>query len=268
MTSEYQVDPLTPHLGARVSGLSLSPDLSGDAVGAVRDLVDQHYVVAFADQSLSPVNLRDLTSQFGSLFEHHAEDGVIRCDEAPEVLQMLKEPDGARLFGGADWHADVTFRNPAAYLSVLHAIELPSLGGDTLFASTVAAYNALSDGMKHTLGNLNAVHSYSGRGHPDDPEQSALHPVIRRHPVTGVRGIYVNRMFTTRFEGMSQAESEPIIDFLDRHISSPEFTCRMTWQPGQVVMWDNRFTLHYPSNDFTNQRRLLIRCTAMESVAS
>jgi len=265
MDADYQAHSLTPHLGARVRGLTLSPDMSSQTRDAVRGFVDQHYVVAFSDQALNPVDLRGVVRHFGPLFSHHADDGVIRCEDAPEVLQMLKEPDGTRLFGGADWHADVTFRKPAAYLSVLHAIELPSLGGDTLFASTVAAFAALSDGMKQTLRGLNAVHSYTGRGRPDYPEQTAIHPVIRQHPVTGVEGIYINRMFATRFEGMSAEESEPLIDFLDRHISRPEFTCRVTWESGQVVMWDNRFTLHYPSNDFVNQRRLLIRCTAMEA---
>ena len=114
------------------------------------------------------------------------------------------------------------------------------------------------------LRKLSAVHSYDGPGRPDSPEQTAVHPVVRRHPETGAEGLYLNRMFVTRFAEMTEAESRPLIDYLDRHMSRPEFTCRLRWRAGQVVMWDNRFTLHSPINDFTGERRLLIRCTALE----
>ena len=178
---------------------------------------------------------------------------------------MLKEPDGTRLFGGSDWHADVTFRRPAGYLSVLHALEIPPLGGDTGFASTVAAFQALSPGMQEMLRGLEAVHSYDGPGRPEHPEETAVHPVVRRHPETGAEGLYLNRMFVTRFAGMTPEESRPLIDFLTAHMIQPHFTCRLSWRAGQVVMWDNRFTLHYPINDFSGHRRRLIRCTALES---
>jgi len=262
-TASVTVQPITPHLGAWASGVSIGAD-QDHAARELQKVLDDHLVVAVADQSVSPVELREFTRQLGPLFIHHADEGVLHCEDAPEVLRMLKEPDGDRLFGGGDWHADVTFRNPAGYASVLHAIELPPVGGDTCFSSTIAAFAALSDGMKETLRSLNAVHSYDGPGRPDHPDETATHPVVRAHPVTGKEGLYINRMFATRFEGMSQEESKPLIDFLGSHISRPEFGCRISWKPGQVVMWDNRFTLHYPSNDFTGHRRLLIRCTAME----
>ena len=173
-----------------------------------------------------------------------------------------------RLFGGGGWHADVTFRSPAAYLSVLQSVELPPVGGDTLFANNIRAFAALSEGMKTTLRSLTAVHSYSGRGMAEHPSESARHPVVRKHPATGQEGLYINKMFAVRFEGMSTEESEPLIDFLDEHMSRPEFTCRVSWHPGQLVMWDNRFTLHYPVNDFSGHLRLLLRCTAMEGSAA
>ena len=100
---------------------------------------------------------------------------------------------------------------------------------------------------------------------PDHPTETALHHVVREHPVTGVRGLYLNRMFVRRFDGMTEAESKPLIDFLDRHMSRTEFTFRHRWQPGDLVLWDNRFTLHYPINDFSGHPRLLLRCTALES---
>ena len=177
---------------------------------------------------------------------------------------MLKEPEGKRLFGGSDWHADVTFRDPAGYVSALHAKQVPPVGGDTLFANTIAAFSALSSGMQDMLRTLKAVHSYSGPDAPDHPTETAIHPVVRRHPKTGQEGLYVNPMFVTRFEGMTARESRPLLDFLDEHMTQYEFTARVSWKKNQLVMWDNRFTLHYPINDFSGHRRLLYRCTAVE----
>lgn len=257
--------PLTPQIGAVLQGVTLSASLDAATLAAIRAALARHLVLAFDDHSLTPAELRDFTALFGPLFVHHDDTGVIRADGLPEVLEMRKEPDGTRLFGGSDWHADVTFRKPAGYLSVLQSVILPPLGGDTGFASTIAAFEALSPGLQALLRGLSAEHSYDGPGRPDRAGQTAVHPVVRRHPESGAEGLYINRMFATRFEGWSATESRPLIDFLDRHMTRPEFTCRMTWRPGRVVMWDNRFTLHYPINDFTGQRRLLLRCTALEA---
>jgi taurine dioxygenase len=202
---------------------------------------------------------------FGPLFLHHADEGVLFVDGVPEVLEMRKEADGTRLFGGSDWHADVTFRKPAAYVSALQAKILPPLGGDTAFASCIAAYETLSPALQSVLEKLAAVHSYDGPNAPDHPTQTALHPVVRQHPTTGKRGLYLNRMFVRRFDGMTEAESRPLIEYLDRHMSRVEFTFRHRWQEGDLVFWDNRFTLHYPVNDFSGHRRLLLRCTALEA---
>ncbi|MEM7170526.1 MAG: TauD/TfdA family dioxygenase [Pseudomonadota bacterium] len=260
-----QIRPLTPHLGAVLSGLTLSGQPDPATLKILRTALAEHLVLVIPDQDLSPAVLRDFVGHFGPHFLHHADEGVIFAEGLPEVLEMRKEPDGARLFGGSDWHADVTFQNPAAYLSVLQAVILPSVGGDTAFANGIAAFQALSLAYQDMLRGLKAVHSYDGPGRPPRPGHTATHPVVRRHPDTEKEGLYINRMFAIHFEGMNEAESRPMIDFLDRHMSRPEFTCRVTWQPGQVVMWDNRFTLHYPINDFSGQRRLLYRCTALES---
>ena len=261
----YQVTPLTPQVGARVEGMRLSADLSDDDIATIEGWIDTHHVLVFPGQSLTAPALRDFTARFGPLFDHHDDVGVLRHPEAPEVLEMRKEPDGTRLFGGSDWHADVTFRAPGAYLSILHAQVLPPVGGDTGFASTVAAFEALSPGMQALFRNLNAVHSYDGPGRPDRDGQTAVHPVVRTNPRTHREGLFINRMFANRFEGMSQDESKDLIAFLDRHMTRPEFTCRVGWELGQVVMWDNRFSLHYPINDFSGHQRLLIRCTAMDT---
>ncbi len=260
-----QLDFVSPVLGVYVDDFDFTATASLDAATKIRELLDQHLVVVVRGQDLSPEQQRDLVREFGPLFRHHADEGVIFADGLPEVLEMRKEPDGARLFGGSDWHADVTFRKPAAYVSALHAKILPPLGGDTGFASTIAAWEALSAGLQATLAPLSVVHSYDGPDAPDHPTETAIHPLVREHPVTGKRGLYINRMFARRFDGMTEAESRPLIEFLDRHMSRVEFTFRHRWQDGDLVFWDNRFTLHYPINDFSGHRRLLLRCTALET---
>jgi taurine dioxygenase len=263
-STETLLEPLSPHVGAVMRGLTLSGSPSDETLEAIRDALARHLVLVFADQQLSPTGLRDFASNFGEPHVHHDDDGVIRAAGLPEVLEMRKEPDGTRLFGGACWHADVTFTKPAGYVSVLHALVIPTVGGDTAFASTIAAFAALSPTMQDLLRGLEAVHSYDGPGKPDREGLTAVHPVIRQHPDTGAEGIYLNRMFVVRFVGMTSYESRSIIDFLDQHMTRPEFTCRVRWTEGQVVIWDNRFTLHYPIDDITGQRRLLLRCTALE----
>ncbi len=260
-----RLDFVSPVLGVYVDEVNLLACAPQDAAGQIRQLLDQHLVVVVRGQELSAAQQRELVSHFGPLFLHHADEGVIYADGLPEVLEMRKEPDGSRLFGGSDWHADVTFRKPAAYVSALHAKILPPLGGDTGFASTISAWETLSAGMQATLASLSVVHSYDGPDAPDHPTETAIHPLVRRHPVTGKQGLYINRMFAKRFEGMTEAESRPMIEFLDRHMSRIEFTFRHRWRQGDLVFWDNRFTLHYPINDFSGHRRLLLRCTALEA---
>ena len=256
--------PITPCIGAALRGFQLSASPGEETLGAIKAALARHLMVVIGDQKLTPTDLRDFTSCFGPLFRHHADEGVIHAGGLPEVLEMRREADGRGLFGGGAWHADVTFRKPAGYISVLHALIVPPVGGDTGFANTIAAFEALSPGMRELLRGLQAVHSYDGPGKPDCKGQTAVHPVVRKHPQTGAEGLYLNRMFTTRFLGMTEEESQPLIEFLVRHAIRPEFTCRVRWRAGQVVLWDNRFTLHYPIDDFTGHRRLLIRCTALE----
>ena len=262
---QVQLDYVSPVLGVYVEGLSVGDKNMAQAATQIKAWLDQYLVVVLRGQSLTPIQQRELVRYFGPLFLHHADEGVIHADGIPEVLEMRKEADGARLFGGSDWHADVTFRKPAAYVSALQAKILPPLGGDTAFASTIVAYETLSPGFQAMLARLEAVHSYDGPDAPDHPTETAIHPVVRQHPVTGKRGLYINRMFAKRFQGMTGAESKPLIDYLDRHMSRVEFTFRHRWREGDLVFWDNRFTLHYPINDFSGHRRLLLRCSALES---
>lgn len=227
----------------------------------------ERLVVVLPGQALDPGALHEFMNHFGPAHVHHPDEGVVFVPDLPEVLELRKDPDGARLFGGDGWHADVTFLEPCGSITGLSASVVPPSGGDTLFASSIAAFEALSPTMQDLLRSLRAVHSYDGPWHPDRPGLTAVHPVVRRHPETGLEGLYVNTMFITRFDGMTPAETRPLLDFLETHITRPEFTCRVSWEPGQLVLWDNRFTLHYPVNDFAGHARLLHRRVALERPA-
>ena len=261
-----KVKEIAPGIGGVLDSVNISEQPKSITVAVVKNTIADRFVLVLPEQELSAKSLRKFASNFGRLFIHHSDDDVVHAEGVPEVLEIRKEPDGERLFGGADWHADVTFRKPAGHLSMLYAKVIPPVGGDTAFASTVAAFNALSPGMQALLRTLYAVHSYNGPGRPNHPEQTACHPVVRKHPETGAEWMYINRMFTTRFSDMTEAESRPLIEFLANHITRPEFTCRIRWHQKQLVIWDNRFTLHYPINDFTGEHRLLLRCTTLESL--
>ena len=186
-------------------------------------------------------------------------------EDCPEVLELLRNPEDEEMFGGESWHTDISWLDPIGYVSILHGIELPPIGGDTAFASTISAFEALSEGMKNTLRELSAVHAYHWYEQREDPNWTAVHPVVRRHPVTGREGLYMTRMFTSRFDGMTEAESAPLLQYLFAHMEQHQFTCRFQWQAGDVLIWDNRFTLHYPVNDFSGQRRRMIRTSSMDS---
>lgn len=182
----FDIAPLTGALGAEVSGIDLARPLGHDVAAEVRRALDQHLVLFFRDQRLTPLQLRAFVSGFGPLFLHPEVEGVA---EAPEVIELRKEPDGDRLFGGEGWHGDLTWLNPAGYVSALHGIEVPEVGGDTCFANLILAFECLSAGMKDLLRGMRAVHAYplarpySGRYEPQlrvrgNGALAAVHPVV------------------------------------------------------------------------------------------
>jgi taurine dioxygenase len=255
---------ITPHLGAVVRGLDLSRKPDAVLREQLEVAMAQHLMLVIEDQDLSPEQLRDLALAFAPPHLHHPDDNVFFAGGLPEVLELRREAEGGHLFGGGGWHADVTFQKPAGYFSFLHAKVLPPVGGDTGFASTVAAFRTLSPGMQDMLRGMSAVHSYDGPGRPEHSTLTVAHPVVRKHPRTGTEGLYLNTMFVTRFEGMTPTESRPLLLWLEAHMTRMEFTLRLRWKPGHLVIWDNRFTLHYPSNDFTGHERRMIRCATLE----
>ncbi|MEM7058349.1 MAG: TauD/TfdA family dioxygenase [Pseudomonadota bacterium] len=259
--SAIKIAPVTGALGAVVIGVDLATD--GTAVETLKTALDQHLVLYVPDQNLDRFQLAALGRAFGPPFLHPLVNNGF--DDCPEVLELRREPEDTIMFGGASWHADVSWLPKVGYASILHGKEVPPVGGDTAFASTISAFETLSPGLQDTLRGLSAIHAYHWSEGIEDPDWRVTHPVVRRHPATGCEGLYVNRMFTTRFDGMTVAESAPLLAYLFDHMEKIEHTCRFRWRAGGVLIWDNRFTLHYPVNDFSGQRRVMIRTTSLES---
>ncbi len=261
LTTGPSLSRVTGALGAVLTGVDLRDVPS--ALGPLRDALDRHLVVYVPDQSLDRFQLSALGRAFGPAFLHPlVQNGFADC---PEVLELRREPEDKIMFGGESWHADVTWLDPAGYVSILHGQIIPPVGGDTAFASTIAAFESLSPKLQDTLRGLSAHNAFHWYERREDPDWTAIHPVVRRHPVTGREGLYVCRMFTTRFEGMTIAESAALLGFLFDHMERIEHCCRFRWSPGGVLLWDNRFTLHYPVNDFSGERRVMIRTTCLEA---
>ena len=255
-----KISPVTGALGATVDGVDLSA-LDDAGFAAVETALAAHLALYFPDQSLDRHQLAALGRRFGPPFLHPLVDNGF-ADE-PSVLEIVREPDDRAMFGGESWHVDVSWLDRVGTVSILHAKELPPVGGDTGFASSIAAFEALSEGMKATLRTLKAVHAYHLYEGREDPDYSAVQPVVRKCP-DGREALYLTSMFNQRFEGMTPAESAPLLNFLFAHQIRHEFTCRFRWTQGGVLMWDNRTTLHYPINDFTGHRRRMIRTTSLE----
>lgn len=254
----WSVELLAPNLGARVSGANLAT-LDADTATALRSLLRDHLVLAFDNQVLSADQHVAIGEIFGQPFIHPFLTAV---PEHPAILDVVKEADEAATFGGEHWHADITFQQPPSSASLLHARQLPPLGGDTLFANQHLAFSTLSTGMQDLLRGLRAVHLYPGKPE-DEPGAMAIHDVIRSNPRTGSDALYVNTAFVSRFEGMTEAESAPLLEFLFAHQVRPEGTLRLSWTDAMLAVWDNGSVLHYAMNDYAGHRRELRRVTAV-----
>jgi taurine dioxygenase len=271
--SRLEVRPLASALGAEIFGTDLAERLDDATVQAVRAALLEHVVIFFRDQKLEPRQLLALAERFGEVAEYPLVKGLPEC---PLVLPVIKEPHERVNFGGI-WHSDTTYLERPALGTLLYALETPPVGGDTMFASMYLAYEALSEGMQRLLGSLQAVNvagkaitlktreaMHSKRGTTAEPEAiSAVHPVVRTHPETGRKALYVNLAHTLRFTDMSEEESAPLLDYLFAHQIKPEFTCRFRWRPGSLAFWDNRASLHYPLNDYHGHRRVMHRVTLL-----
>ena len=271
------VQPVAGSLGAEVSGVDLAAPLSNAAAAEIRRAFTENLVLFFRDQRLTPEQHLAFSGLFGRLCRMPY---IKHMDDYPDIIAVLKEADERKIstFGNA-WHSDFSFLEEPPLGSILYAREVPSHGGDTLFANMYEAYEALSEGMKRMLLGLKAMHSgkpYGQGSLPKDlktsrsigiernnPEadREIAHPVVRLHPESGRKALFVNAIYTTRFEDMSEAESRPLLDFLFEHVQRPEFACRFRWAEGSLAVWDNRCTVHYAVNDYDGSRRLMHRTT-------
>lgn len=273
MSQSLNIRRVAGALGAEISGVDLAQPLSDETIAAIRRALVEHQVIFFRDQDLTPAQQVAFGRRFGPLNIHPYVTGMAG---QPEVMEIIKEPSDRINFGGG-WHSDMSFLETPAIGSILYAVELPEWGGDTLFASQAAAFEALSPGLQKTLEGLNAVHSasreYSAQGHSaqkrgamqvaeaDGYVGEYVHPMVLVHPETGRKALYVNPAFTLRIEGWKTKESKALLDYLFDHCRYEAFTCRFAWAKGSVAFWDNRSVWHFALNDYPGQRRHMRRVT-------
>jgi taurine dioxygenase len=266
-----RVDKLAGALGARVSDFNVADAIgSDDLFAALQAALLEHQVLVLREQRITPLEQRVLASRFGPIEGHPAYEVVAGTGDVQILESTPEKPSKIEL-----WHSDMTFRATPPMLTMLHGKVIPPYGGDTLFASQTAAYDALSADMRGFLDGLTARHDFA-HGFKESLAEAggyerlkgALeanppvdHPLVRTHPVTGRKALYVNTLFTVRINELTAAESRAVLELLFRHCICDEFTARVSWQPDTLVMWDNRSTQHKPVNDFFPQHRRMHRVT-------
>mgnify|MGYP001346271796 CR=1 FL=1 len=273
-----EVRPVAGSLGAELRGVDLSRPLPEQAASELRHALVEHLVLFLRDQDLTLGQLLDVTTIFGPPFRVPY---VKHMDEYPDIIAVLKEADERNVstFGNA-WHSDFSFLEAPPMGSVLYAKEVPPQGGDTLWANMYDAYEALSGGMRRMLDPLRALQSGRPYGAARPPPQDLrtsrsirmernnpeadreiAQPVVIVHPSSGRKALFVNPIYTSRFEHMTEAESRPLLEYLYQHCIKPEWACRFRWEAGSLAVWDNRCTIHYAVNDYDGHRRLMYRTT-------
>lgn len=259
--STIEVRPISGTIGAEIHGVDISQNLDDQTIGDIRKALLDHCVIFFRDQTIDVQQHKAFTRRFGDIFIHPNYRGMQKDNEIVEI----KRSPGDKKIVGEEWHADTTMVAEPPMGAILYALEVPPYGGDTLFASQYAAYDALSDGMKQLLSGLRAYHSDRKVAGPaanmnahratkvredaDWRETVSLHPVVVTHPETGRKLLYVNHSYTMGLEGMTEDESRPLLNYLLDHGHRPEFTCRFRWEKGSVAFWDNRVCKHLAVHD-------------------
>ncbi len=266
--------PLTGAMGAEIRGIDLTR-LDAPAFSALERALYDFGAIVVRDQKLSHDEQKSFAARFGEIEVHPIVEGI---DGHPEIIKIHKSAGDAATFG-VGWHSDNSFTERPSLCSIVYGVTIPPYGGDTLFANQYLAYEQLSDGMRRMLDGLYAVHSakyaytapttdakYEGKTtmsyrRSETIGAEVLHPVVRTHPETGRRALYVNPMFTVRFADMSEEESRPLLDFLFRHAAREDFQCRVRWYEGSVTLWDNRCVMHSALNDCQGFERIHYRVT-------
>lgn len=271
--NRIEVHPTSGGAGAEIHGIDLSRGVDDAELALLRQALADHGVIFFREQELTPEQHIAFAQRFGKI---NINRFFKPTDTYPEIAEVRKEAGQKTNIGGR-WHTDHSYDEIPALGSILLARDVPPCGGDTMFASMSKAFDALSDGMKRTLKGLRAVHSTSRTfgmevkkyieagdsriGNLDHTPITAVHPVVIRHPDNGRDTLYVNRDFTLHFEGWTEEESAPLLDFLFQHGAQPEFQTRFRWRPGSIAFWDNRATWHLAVNDYHGEKRLMHRIT-------
>lgn len=265
------VAPISGALGAEIAGVDISRPIDDATFAEIRRAWVENLVIFFRGQSLDDDALTAFGRRFAPLFRH---PNLLTDGPYPDIVRIRRMP-GDRKIVGEDWHTDTTCMAEPPCGAVLYAVDVPPYGGDTLFANQYLAYETLSDGLKERLLNLKAVHSdimvagpQAGRNQyrstkvREDSnwhETVSEHPVVRTHPESGRKALFVNRSYTVRFAGMTAEESRPLLEFLWNHATRPEITCRFRWEKGSVAVWDNRCTMHIAVNDVWEFPRIMHR---------
>lgn len=252
LPAHWSVTKLAGALGAEIRGPSLGNASTADTE-LIKQLLLEHQVVFFPDQFPSIEEHIEFGRHFGELEGHP--NLISDSQLPPEIFELRADAGGV----ADEWHTDITFQDQPALMSILHMITCPETGGDTMWTSLYAAYDELSEPMQELCSGLSALHDAHPHNHP---EQTAIHPVVRVHPETGRKALYVNEHFTRRIVEMSAAESEMLLPYLTRWVASPRFTVRYRWSAGTLAMWDNRCTQHFVLNDFEGER-VIQRVTIM-----
>lgn len=272
--ANIEVRPLTPMIGATIHGVDLSHELDDATFEDIHKAFLEHLVIILPDQKITPAQQLAFARRFGEIEPPHPVFDVVK--EQPEVTVIEQDGTRASLYNDV-WHTDVTFRARPAKASILHARVLPATGGDTLWSSLHAAYETLSPPIRDMIEDMTATHDYynafgesvlDGRGGIDKLAEDVrkfppmAHPVVRTHPETGRKGLFVNRSFTHRIKGLSWVESRHLLDLLYEHAEHPNFQFRHVWKVDDLAMWDNRCTMHVATSNFSG-RRLMHRVTVL-----
>jgi len=275
-TTSIEVKPQPGGFGAEIAGVDLREPLSARTLAVIEAAWARHSVVYFTDQALSLDQLERFTLQFGTF---GCDPFVAPMPGRPHVLELRREADETVRNFGAGWHSDWSFQETPPAATILHAQIVPPAGGDTLFADCCRAYEALSPVMRRVLEPLSAIHSaalpYGPRGFyasepgqraikiivSDEAEKTYTHPLVRTHPVTGRKALYVSPVYTVGVEGMTRGESEALLGYLFNHIVEDRFVYRHSWRPDMLTMWDNRCTLHYAEGGYDGHLRVMHRTT-------
>ena len=273
---KIEVRPIAGALGAEIGGVDLSEPIGDALFGDIYQAFLEHQVIFFRDQEITPDQYLAFAHHWGDIHRHPYMMGL---PDHPDILELLKTETDTYAFGNT-WHSDQMFAPRPAKCTMLYAKELPTVGGDTLFANMYMAYDSLSDGMKALVGGLKGLNCgdrnqnkggqsraerYSGAQgmllkDPGNIQTDSVHPIVRTHVDTGRKGLYFGS-HTLRLDGFTEAESEPILGYLRDHCTRPEFTCRFRWGVGSLTIWDNRCVQHYAISDYQGERRRMHRIT-------